>query len=93
MQQKRKKTGGRGKVQAYSRLSETTPAGGCIENDCLRYRHIQGYPYPRNPDSCRGCEYSYDPRYYDSGCKHPQGPLPRNQREAEGEGPPGSAPG
>ena len=62
-----------------------------IINDCLRYRHIWGYPYPRTPDSCRGCVYSYDPALYDPGCRHPQGVLPRNQRKAEAQASPRNA--
>lgn len=77
MQQKRKKTGGSGESQAYSLKRETPPGEGLIINDCLRYQHICGYDYPRTPDSCRGCMYSYDPSLYDAGCKHPEGLLPR----------------
>lgn len=85
MQHKRKKTEGRGRVQAYSLLRETPRGEGLITNDCLRYRHLSGYAYPRTPDSCRGCMYSYDPALYDPGCTHPQGVLPRKKRKAEAQ--------
>ena len=46
-------------------------------NDCLRYEHLDGYPYPCTAGSCKGCRHSYDPNLYDAGCKHPEGILPR----------------
>lgn len=48
-----------------------------IANDCKRYTHEPGYPYPKVSDSCRGCKYSYDPALYDAGC--PYGPLLRDE--------------
>ena len=64
-----------------------------IVNNCLRYRHKAGYEYPRLPDSCRGCMYSYDPSLYDAGCSHPEGCLPRNQRKRDRDTPPGKRSG
>ena len=54
-----------------------------IVNDCLRYTHKEGYPYPQTPGSCKGCMYSIDPRLYDAGCGHEKGHLPRNQRDTQ----------
>ena len=85
MQHKRKKTGGRGRVQAYTLLRETPPGEGLIDNNCLRYQHKAGYEYPRTPDSCRGCVYAYYPELYDSGCKHPGGCLPRDKDTPPGK--------
>ena len=85
MQQKRKKTGGRGRVQAYP-LTRENPSGGpqLIVNNCLRYQHEAGYEYPRTPDSCRGCMYAYYPELYDSGCKQPGGYIPREDTPITG---------
>lgn len=82
MQQKRKKTGGGGRgIALHAHAREPLRGPQPIVNNCLRYQHEAGYEYPRLPDSCRGCRYSFAPELYDGGCKHPEGYLPRNQQE------------
>lgn len=51
-----------------------------IVNNCLRYEHLDGYPWPAIAGSCRGCRYNYIPEAMDGGCKHPDGFLPRKEK-------------
>ena len=51
-----------------------------VRNNCIRYEHADGYPMPESRYSCRGCKNSFDPNLYDAGCRHPDGPQPRESK-------------
>ena len=51
-----------------------------VKNNCICYEHADGYPMPESRYSCRGCKNSFDPNLYDAGCRHPDGPSPRDDK-------------
>lgn len=50
-----------------------------FDNNCARYEHVPGFPYPMTHGSCKGCIHSIDPMLYDAGCGHDDGFLRRDR--------------